>query len=132
MAIDFHPKAGVVLSCDFRGSIDPEIPKVRPVVVITPSYVRRAHLATIVPLSTKRPQHESGYHFRLSSPPFTGAAPEVWAKCDLAMSVSHSRLDRIRLATGEFVTGFVSDVDLRRIYFAVAYGFGIDARDVRR
>ncbi len=62
---------------------------------------------------------------------FAGAAPEVWAKCDLAMSVSHSRLDRIRLASGEFVTGIVSNVDLRRIYFAVAYGFGIDARGVR-
>jgi uncharacterized protein YifN (PemK superfamily) len=127
MAIDFHPRAGMVLHCDLRGSVSPEISKIRPVVVITPTHVRRKALATIVPLSTQRPYRVCKYHVRLKTPAFPHAAPEVWAKCDLAMSVSYARLDRIRLQSGKFLVGFVSDADLRQIYRAVAYGFGIDA-----
>jgi mRNA interferase MazF len=131
MTINFHPKAGMVLRCDLGGSVTPEISKIRPVVVITPWYVRRAGLATIVPLSTQRPRRLCRYHIRLSAPAFPDAAVEVWAKCDLAMSVSYARLDRIQLRSGKFVTGFVSDSDLQRIYSAVAYGFGVDLNDAR-
>ncbi len=132
MAIDFHPKAGMVLRCDLRGSVLPEMTKVRPVVVITPSYLQRKGLATIVPLSTQRPPDICAYHVRLEEPAFADAAPEVWAKCDLAMSVSYARLDRIRLRSGEWVTGAVCAADLRAIYLGVACGFGVDVRQWRR
>ena len=132
MAIRFHPKPGMVLSCDLRGSVPPEISKIRPVAIITPRYLRRTALATIVPLSTKRPHLAGLQHVRLSSRPYSGSAWEVWAKCDLAMSVSYARLDRIELASGQFITGFVSGDDLQRIYVAVAYAFGLDGQDARR
>jgi uncharacterized protein YifN (PemK superfamily) len=128
MAINFHPKAGMVLRCDFRGSGLPEIPKIRPVVVITPNHIRRASLALIVPLSTQSPHRACAYQFLLSSRAFPGATADSWAKCDLDMTVSHARLDRIRLPSGKLVTGFVSDSDLKRIYRAVAHVFGLDAR----
>ena len=102
----------MVVICDFRGSVEPEICKTRPVVVITPPYVKRVALTAVVPLSTTRPRIVRGYHVRLTSPPFSDSAPEVWAKCDLAASVSCNRLRRIRLRNGNVVAGEVCKEDL--------------------
>jgi uncharacterized protein YifN (PemK superfamily) len=126
MAINFHPTPGMVLMCDFRGSVAPEIWKVRPVVVISSDYFHRAGLSTIVPLSTKRPTVISSCHVRLLNPPYPLAAHESWAKCDLVMSVSHSRLDRVRIAPGNFVIGAVTRHELRMIRFAAASSFGVE------
>jgi mRNA interferase MazF len=131
MAINFHPKAGMVLMCDFRGNILPEIGKTRPVVVVTPAHVRRRELATVIPLSTKAPHIPLSYHHRLTSVPFPGAAQDVWAKCDLVQSVSHERLDRIRTNTNNFVVGYVSHSDLIAICYSINAYFGIDPAPFR-
>jgi len=124
MAINFHPKPGMVLMCDFRGTVVPEICKNRPVVII--SAMQRTQLSTIVPLNTKTPTVIQPCHIRLRSTPFPSARVENWAKCDLVMTVSHTRLDRVRLATGQFVIGVVSAQELNEIRIAAAYSFGVD------
>jgi uncharacterized protein YifN (PemK superfamily) len=128
MAINFYPTAGMVLICDFRGTVWPEICKIRPVVIVSASHVRRAQLVTVVPLSTTRPQPICIHHLLLRQRPYPTAHREVWAKCDLVMSVSHSRLTRVRLSPDKFVIGSVSDEELRLIRIAAASSFGIDFR----
>ncbi|HEV7717100.1 MAG TPA: type II toxin-antitoxin system PemK/MazF family toxin, partial [Steroidobacteraceae bacterium] len=125
-AIEFPPRPGMVLICDFRGSIAPEIPNFRPVVVISPFETRRAYLSTIVPLSTKRPAPVHAYHYRLRYKPFENAADEIWAKCDLVMSVSQRRLDRVRLAPHRHVIGVIGTEELMQIRLAAALSFGVD------
>jgi mRNA interferase MazF len=126
MAINFYPTAGMVLICDFRDTVWPEICKIRPVVIVSASHLRRARLATVVPLSTTRPQPICAYHFLLRNRPYVSAHDEVWAKCDLVTSVSHSRLTRVRLSPERFVIGTVSDEELKLIRIAAALSFGID------
>jgi len=132
MAITFHPKAGMVLICDFQGAVAPEITKVRPVVVISPNHPRRAGLATVVPLSTTRPNPIRAFHHRLSRSPLPGPATEVWAKCDLVTSVALARLDRVRVGRREYFVGRIGDEELRWIRLAAAVSFGVDVtRSVR-
>ena len=54
MAINFHPRLGQVLYCDFKtGFRPPEMVKARPVVVLS----RNHHeLCTVVPLSGTEPK----------------------------------------------------------------------------
>lgn len=131
MAINFYPKAGMVLMCDFSGNVPPEINKIRPVVVVTPPHVRRAELVAVVPLSTHPPQPVLPYHYRLISHPFPGAARVSWAKCDLVQSVSHERLDRITVGPNQKVVGYVGYQDLVAITHSIATYFGLDPAPFR-
>jgi uncharacterized protein YifN (PemK superfamily) len=131
MSINFHPKPGMVLMCDFSGNVPPEINKTRPVVVVTPAHVKRRELSTVVPLSTKQPYRVQPYHHRLICQPWPGAAPESWAKCDLVQSVSYARLDRIHLNSTDYIIGYVSHRDLIAICYSVNAYFGIDPAPFR-
>ena len=52
MAINFNPRPGTVLYCNFEGYVIPEIVKNRPVIVVSPKYLNRKGLYTVVPMST--------------------------------------------------------------------------------
>ena len=69
--IKFPPKQGSFLQCDFRGFIEPEMTKKRPVIVIsTPTLHGEGNkLATIVPLSTTHPDPVKEYHYLLKNIP---------------------------------------------------------------
>jgi uncharacterized protein YifN (PemK superfamily) len=129
MPINFYPAPGMVLICDFRGTIAPEICKIRPVVVISAPVARRYGLSTIVPLSTSRPRPVRHYHILLRNPPLSSAGVEVWAKCDLVMSVSHSRLSRVRVREHRFEILWVTTAELKEIRLAAARSFGVDFLD---
>ncbi|POA22051.1 hypothetical protein C1886_02500 [Pseudomonas sp. FW300-N1A1] len=94
MPLQYQPKEGSVLICDFRGYEVPEMVKVRPVVVIRKHRSNRL-LVTVVPLSTTAPDCVLEHHLELSSH-LQGASPTCWAKCDMVATVSLSRLDRIK------------------------------------
>ncbi len=114
--IQFHPKKGAVLMCDFRGHEIPEIVKKRPVVVITPRLPYRNDLATVVPLSTTPPEHHVDYVVKLDG--YYGNDPEKpqqYAKCDLVCSVSFKRLDRIKIGYRKYVTPELSIQDLNAV-----------------
>lgn len=127
MAIGFHPKAGMILICDFRGYRVPEIVKVRPVVVISPNHLVRSGLVTVVPLSTTAPKPILAYHVSLGENAVPGQRDiEVWAKCDLLATVSFGRLDRIRLPGRKYVVGRVSKQQVKMMRIAAARSLGLD------
>lgn len=127
MAITFHPKAGMVLSCDFKGYVAPEIVKHRQVVIVSPTHLKRPGLVAVVPLSTTPPNPVEIYHYRFPKNPVPGdLANEVWAKCDLVASVSLVRLDRIKQGRGVYVVGMVTTHDLAAIRSAAGRSLGLE------
>ncbi|WP_150802226.1 type II toxin-antitoxin system PemK/MazF family toxin [Pseudomonas fluorescens] len=94
MPLQYQPREGSVLICDFRGYEVPEMVKVRPVVVIRKHRTNRL-LVTVVPLSTTAPESFLDHHLGLENH-LQGGSPVCWAKCDMVATVSLPRLDRIK------------------------------------
>ncbi len=126
MTLAFHPHAGTLLICDFRGSIEPEIIKRRPVIVVTPRLPYRSHLCTVVPTSTTAPDHPQPYHVSLSKNyhPNEDDGLPVWAKCDLVISVSMKRLDRFKVGIRKYYAPKIIDEDLRAVRVGMLHALG--------
>lgn len=122
----FHPHAGTLLMCDFRGCVPPEINKRRPVIVITPRLPNRDGLCMVVPTSTTAPRDQQPYHVPLSRNYVPGgdASVTVWAKCDLITNVSMARLDRFKVGLRRFETPRITTDDLRRVRAGVLAALG--------
>jgi uncharacterized protein YifN (PemK superfamily) len=71
--INFHPKRGTVLMCDFTR---------RPVVVVSPRYRRHTGLCLVVPFSTVRPLDVEPHHLEFpgGSYYFFDPVKSTWAK----------------------------------------------------
>ena len=120
--IQFHPRPGDVLMCDFSagGFKPPEMVKTRPVVVVSK---RSDSLVTVVPLSATEPVKFEAWHceMSLSSLPAPFQSERCWAKCDMIATVGRWRLDRVKVGkcpnTGKriFVNHRVLDADLEQI-----------------
>ena len=126
MTLSFYPHAGMMLFCDFKGSIDPEINKKRPVIVVSPRLPNRAGLCTIVPTSTTEPRNIQPYQVLLSKnyhPKEKDDVP-VWAKCDLVANVSIERLDRFRVSRAKFIVPKVTAEDLASVRQGVLAALG--------
>lgn len=129
--LPFHPKIGEVLRCDYRDLIDPEMSKVRLVVVVSPKFLDRPNLCTVVPLSTTPPRVPVGYHVQLDRDPHPESLPGtiVWAKCDMVMTVSFARLSAIWHGKindkRNYVTISVSQKELGDIRRAVLFSLGL-------
>lgn len=98
--INYQPKPGAVVKCDFKGYIIPEMVKNRPVLVIS-SHKSNSKLVTIVPISATQPTHIESYHHELDLTVETNLAVFLkpmprWFKCDLIYVVSIDRLDRLK------------------------------------
>jgi len=95
MALQFHPRRGCVLMCDFSGFKPPEMVKTRPVVVLSGE---RIGVCTVVPLSATAPHPVKPWHHLLSaeSLPESLRDEPAWAKCDMVTTVSLERLDRVK------------------------------------
>jgi uncharacterized protein YifN (PemK superfamily) len=132
MAIKFHPKRGTVLICDFTtGFKPPEMVKRRPVVVISSRPNRKTQLCIVVPLSTTPPVPVEGHHHQLDSRSLPGSlsTKPTWAKCDMILTVSMDRLDRVK--TGKDKNGkrlyssqAVTEDDFKAIKKSVLYALG--------
>lgn len=111
MALQFHPRPGQVLLCDFSvGFKEPEMVKThRPVAVLTPPMRGRGDLVTIVALSTRKPDPVLDYHLELpkSCMPMLGRFQKdsSWVKGDMVYAVGFHRLDLILLRTRNPQTG---------------------------
>ena len=93
MAINYPPQQGIIVICDYRGLVPPEMDKLRPVVVLSSVAPR---LALVVPLSTTAPMQVRPWHYRLVlTEPITShfSSLECWAKCDMVAAVSFGRLN---------------------------------------
>lgn len=118
MSINFHPRAGDVLYCDFAGNVAPEIIKNRPVVVVCT--MRRSQLVMVVPLSTTPPTQVKNYHHQLSVNPIPNDTRASWAKCDMVTTVRLARLDRIKVGKRNWVSRSIGIDDLTAIRRGVA------------
>jgi uncharacterized protein YifN (PemK superfamily) len=116
MAIQFYPRAGQILLCDFSTGFKPPemVKRSRPVVVISSGNKHRPQLATVIPLSTKRPSLILPHHFLIpkkSMPPLRRYQEcESWVKGDMIYTVGFSRL-------GSIVLGKRSAGSRKHVYF---------------
>ena len=111
--------------CDFSGFKQPEMVKTRPVVVISPSHMNRPGLQTVVPLSTTAPDPVEPYHYKLLKDPIPNSNVEVWAKCDMVVTVSERRLDRFKIGRGMYKTSVITPEELMAIRGCLKYALGI-------
>jgi|GEM_PF-1670093 len=94
----YQPKAGSIVKCDFKGFMEPEIVKDRPVIVIH-AHKENKKLVTVVPISTVMPEPELYYHKKFE---LEGELKKYlkemdrWFKCDLVYVVSLDRLNQLR------------------------------------
>jgi uncharacterized protein YifN (PemK superfamily) len=131
MQIQFHPEPRMVLMCDFAtGFKEPEMTKLRPVVVMSPQRHNR-ETCIVVPLSTVEPEPILGFHHRLDSLslPLRLRKKVNWVKGDMVTAVGLWRLDRVmngRDANGKrlYVAHSVTLADWVHIQRAVAASLG--------
>ena len=126
MTIEFHPRAGCVLMCDFYGYVEPEIIKARPIVIVSPKHISRGGLYTVIPLSTTAPDPVEKYHYKLLKDPIPNSNEEVWAKCDMVCTVCVERLDRFKVGHRAWKTSAISDEELAAIQACMKYALGIN------
>ena len=103
MPLRYPPKPGQILICDFRGYLEPEITKKRPVVVVSPRS-RSDRICSVVPVTHSAPMPLMEYHYLLppSSIPIPGEEDrDQWVKCNLISTVSLDRLHYIGLGKDE-------------------------------
>lgn len=119
MALNFQPRPGVVVMCDFAGYVVPEMVKVRPVVVVARNRKNR-RLVTVVPLSTTAPDQMEDHHHQLTANPLPGKEHVTcWAKCDMIATVSLARLDRYQVARRQYVAPSLPAADFDAIKKAI-------------
>jgi uncharacterized protein YifN (PemK superfamily) len=129
--LPYHPRPGEVLRCNYSGLNPPEMCKVRWVVVLSPKFVNRDDLCTVIPLSLSVPQRPASYHVKLDKDPYPKGKPnvEVWAKCDMLMTVCYQRLScwyqGRAYGKRNYVQLYVSDEELKRIRRGVLHALGM-------
>ncbi len=126
----FHYHKGMIAMCDFSGNSEPEMVKMRPVLILSDEITHRARLFTIIPLSTTPPQFEIPYDVKLSrnyGGPKKDRNVIPYAKCDMICSVSSSRLSRIRINKGEYGTPMIDERDFKSVIKGVKFALKISA-----
>jgi mRNA interferase MazF len=136
MPLSYYPNIGEIVLCDYKGFVEPEMVKTRPVVVMSPRLRRRGNLIGVVPLSTTAPSPAEAYHclIELDNPlpsPFDN--PVMWAKCDMYSVVSMHRLDRFKEAkqrhggARQWRVGKANASQIMALKKAVLCGIGFDS-----
>lgn len=125
----------MILMCDFStGFREPEMVKVRPVIVLSPQRHNR-ETCVVVPLSTTQPDPIQGFHHKLES----ASLPErlrgatSWVKGDMITTVANWRLDRVRAGRSRegvrtYVAHKVTNVDWAAVQHAIAIALGLGNR----
>lgn len=129
--IQFHPKAGTVLVCDFCGLKAPEVVKKRPVIVVSQKLKNRDGLCSVVPLSTTPPDRIMPYHYEMNlslPPPFD--KERCWEKCDMIYTVAYSRLElfkngRDQYGKRKYVPVCIQSTELEHVVECILNGLGV-------
>ena len=127
MPLKYYPRAGQLLVCDFSGFEPPEMVKKRPVVIVSPKLPYRSDIVTVVPISLTPPRHQLPFVVKLSKNyhPQEDENLDCWAKCDMLLNISISRLDGFKVARRKWVNPQISGDDLMAIKHGVIYGLGM-------
>ena len=127
MAINFYPKAGQILVCDFTGFREPEMVKVRPVIIISPKLPYRSEIVTVVPISTTPPIKEVDHVVRLSKNYHPNESDDLpcWAKCDMIMNIATWRLNSFKVGRRKWYSPRANTEDLEAVREGVIHGLGM-------
>lgn len=128
MPLPFFPRAGQVLMCDFQGFNEPEMVKVRPIIVVSPRLPYRSEIAAIVPISLTAPKHDLPFCYRLSKnyhPEETDDLP-CWAKADMLLNIGTYRLSGFKVGRRKWTFPSLTAVDLAAVRPAILCGLGLD------
>lgn len=134
MAINYPPKIGTLLFCNFHGTVFPEMDKKRPVLVLASI---SNSLCIVVPLSTSPPLPQRAWHYQLHTPeplPAPYDSEYHWIKGDMVGTVSFSRLSlplrgKDKFGKRIYDIRIVADKDLqevRRCVAAAVFPHGVD------
>jgi uncharacterized protein YifN (PemK superfamily) len=129
MPITFVPERGRILVCNYdMARVPPEIDKTRRAVVMSPRSYNERHgmgpgRCVVVPFSATRPVKPTRSDVIFGVGVYETLTQETWAICSAVMSVSHSRLDRVAVASG-FSQEFLSEEDLERLEVGLRYALG--------
>ncbi len=95
--LNFQPKTGSVVYCDYKGFVAPEMVKKRPVIVVS-KHKHNSKLLTVVPISTTEPTTILEYHIEMDSKfcLLHLSGKKSWVKCDMINVVSLDRLNLVR------------------------------------
>src|SRR5579859_6040176 len=120
MPINFVPRPGSVLLCDYStGFVPPEMTKRRPVVVLSP-FSPHSSTVVVVPISTLRPVRQESYHVRIRARQYRFLRRHVdsWVKGDMMSAVSLARLSPLALSAS------LSTHHFRAVQRAVLHALG--------
>lgn len=104
MPLQFHPRPGTIVICDFTYSFRvPEMVKRRPAIVVSPQIQGRPNLCTVVPISTDVPKIKMPYHLELPNLvlPHPFEKGPNWVKADMVFASAFSRLELLRAGKDE-------------------------------
>ncbi|MCP1591979.1 type II toxin-antitoxin system PemK/MazF family toxin [Methylorubrum extorquens] len=144
MAINFTPRQGGILMCDFGLDPDdpltfplreppvgmtPELWKTRQVVVVSPAAQNHKHgtgpgLCIVVPFSATPPRSEAAWDIPFAAKSYPSLPKASWAKCAALTHVSHARLDRVLVGRG-YRGDFLSPADLARVQDGIRAALGL-------
>ena len=129
MPINFNPRAGQILVCNLNDFREPEMNKVRPVMVISPRLQYRGEIVAFVPISTTPPRYPQPFHVQLSKNyhPEEDDDYPCWAKCDMVLNLSRSRLSGFKIGRRKFELPQATGDDLAAVRRGVLYGLGMQA-----
>ena len=115
---------GQVLMADFSDLRQPEMTKVRPVIILSPRLPYRSELVTVVPISLTPPRHELPFCHLLSRNYHLGENQDKpsWAKADMVMTISLGRLNGFKIGKRRWAYPELSAEDLLEVRRAVLHG----------
>jgi len=128
MTLNFYPQAGQIFVGNFSDLKEPEMTKVRPVIVISPRLPYRSEIVAVVPISLTAPKHNLPYCFRLSKNYHPQEPDDLpcWAKADMLMNVSTKRLSAFKIGRRQYAYPTLTPEDLAGVRHAVLCGLGLD------
>ncbi|HEX5231450.1 MAG TPA: type II toxin-antitoxin system PemK/MazF family toxin [Bradyrhizobium sp.] len=130
MAINFVPERGRILICDFdMARVHPENAKRRRIAVISPRSYNERHgsqpgRCIVIPFSATKPPVLKPSDVFFPSGPYQSLTRDTWASCDAVMAVSHSRLDRVRIAGGKFSEEILSAIHIQSLEEGLRHALG--------
>lgn len=127
MPIQFYPRSGQILVCDFKGFKAPEMIKPRPVIIVSPRLPYRGEIVTVVPVSLTAPHHNEAYVVKLSKNyhPMEPDDLSCWAKCDMIMNISKERLNGFKVGRRKWAAPQATADDLHAVKNGVLFGLGM-------
>jgi uncharacterized protein YifN (PemK superfamily) len=128
MALPFFPRMGQVFMADFSDLREPEMTKVRPVIVVSPRLPYRSEIVAVVPVSLTPPHHNLPFCFKLSKNyhPDEPDNLDSWAKADMITNIALRRLSGFKVGRRKWHYPNLTADDLLGVRKAVLVGLGLD------